>query len=55
MPKIPLFLEEGNWCVFDEEAFEYKLKEGAPQYIVDSYNDYIKNGMDDGDQIQEGY
>lgn len=36
----PYFISNKDWYYFDEEEFCYKLKKGAPQAAVKSYEEF---------------
>lgn len=42
MLKRPYFMTSGVWYYFDEDAFQYKLTNDAPEEAVQSYNEFYK-------------
>lgn len=36
----PYFMTNTDWYYYDEDEFEYKVTDKAPQEAVDSYNEF---------------
>ena len=41
--ELPLFMENDEWSRYDEEQGIVVLTDKAPEHVVESYNEYIKN------------